>query len=77
MDTSEVTWHGRPEPTQYDRDRHAKMKLRPIGYGYFSVNRSLPEALLCELCKQEVENPVRFINKKPYHRECYLKVCDK
>lgn len=72
MDSSKVTYYGRPEPTAYDRDRHAKMRLRPIGYGYHHVNRTF-ESVCCERCKQEItENSVRYtINKKEYHRECF------
>jgi hypothetical protein len=71
MDTSALTGGYRPENTAYDRARHAKMKLRPIGYGYFHINRSEIETPKCEGCGAEVENPVRFHNRRPYHVECY------
>lgn len=71
MDHSNVTGYAKPEPTAYDRNRHSKMRLRPIGYGYFHVNRSEIEVPVCEGCGAEVENPVRFHNHKPYHIECY------
>lgn len=70
MDHQRMTGYGKPENTQYDRDRHAKMKLRPIGYGYFLTNRTI-DVPICAACQQEVENPVRFHNRKPYHKECY------
>lgn len=76
MDSSEITGYGRPENTNYDRARHGSMKLKPIGYGYFHTNRTI-DKVFCELCKNEVENPVRFINKRPYHKECFDKVCEK
>jgi hypothetical protein len=71
MDSSQVTGAHKPENTAYDKARHAKMRLKPIGYGYFHINRSEIEPPICEGCKQEVENPVRFHNRKPYHVECY------
>ena len=71
MDSSQVTGAGKPEPTAYDRARHGKMRLRPIGYGYFHINRSEIPAAICGKCGAEVENPVRFHNKIPYHVECY------
>lgn len=74
MDSSALTGRGRPENTDYDRNRHAKMRLRPISYGFFAINRSIPKAPVCEGCGAEVENPVRFHNKKPYHKECYNKL---
>ena len=70
MDSSQVTGAGKPEPTAYDRARHGKMRLRPIGYGYFHINRT-KEEVLCGKCGAEVENPVRFHNGIPYHKECY------
>jgi hypothetical protein len=72
MDSSTLTGHGRPENTSYDRSRHEKMRLKPMGYGYFHINRTLAEPTICEGCGNEVSNPVRFINKKPYHKECFL-----
>lgn len=65
-----ITGAGNPEPTTYDRVRHESMKLRPIGYGFFPVNRTI-DIPICGLCKQECPNPVRFHNGKPYHQECY------
>lgn len=76
MNHQQMTGYGLPENTKYDRERHAKMRLRPIGYGYFMVNRTI-DTPICEACGEEVENPVRFINKRPYHKECFLKTCDK
>lgn len=68
------TGHGRPEATKYDRVRHESMKLRPIGYGYFPVNRTLSSKPICCVCEVEIDEPlVRFINKKPCHRKCFLK----
>lgn len=72
MDASAITGHGKPENTSYDRARHAKMRLRPIAYGHFMVNRILQETPLCEGCKLEIEKPTYFINKRPYHEECFL-----
>lgn len=70
MDSSKITGAGRPEPTNYDRQRHAKMNLRPIGYGFFPVNRTI-DPILCGKCFNEIQNPTRFHNGKPYHVECY------
>lgn len=70
MDSSKITGHGRPENTTYDRARHEKMRLKPMAYGLFHANRTFATAI-CEGCGNEIENPVRFHNKKPYHKECY------
>lgn len=68
-----ITGAGRPEPTTYDKVRHESMKLRPIGYGYFHVNRSF-STVTCNGCGNEINGLVGYyINKKPYHRECFLK----
>lgn len=49
------------------------MRLRPMAYGQFHTNRTM-EVTVCEGCGNEVENPVRFHNKKPYHKECYARI---
>jgi len=70
-----VTNYGRPENSKYDHVRHETMRLRPIGYGYFHINRSQRDPQKCGVCGEEItELPVvRFINKKPVHKECFLK----
>ena len=70
-----ISGHGRPEPTAYDRARHSKMKLRSINYGYHHVNRSKLEVPVCEGCGNEINEhtTVKYsINKRPYHKECFL-----
>lgn len=72
MDTSKITYYGKPENTAYDRARHGKMKLRSIGYGYHMVNRTV-DPLVCARCGDEItDNRVRYsINKRYYHKECF------
>ena len=69
-----ITGHGKPESTAYDQARHAKMNLKPIGYGYHHVNRTLSGLPVCEGFGNEIEhNPVKYsINKRLYHKECFL-----
>lgn len=79
MKTSDITYQGKPESTAYDRARHAKMKLRSIGYGYHHVNRTLNGLPVCAGCGNEIEHQaVRYsINKEPYHKECFLNAGNK
>lgn len=60
---------GGPENSKFDRRRHEKMKLRPIGtYGQAFIGlKALPTNVICKSCGREINGPHLIISGEAYH----------
>lgn len=67
--TDNVVRGGGPEPTAFDRRRHEKMRLRPIGsYGQIFVGlKPLPATVTCTGCGKDINGPHLIIGTEHYH----------
>jgi hypothetical protein len=62
---------GGPEPTKYDRDRHAKMQLRDQKYGQIRVFQNQRLNDLCCKCGLEIVMNQIVVFGRNYHGRCF------
>lgn len=75
MDSDKIA-RGRPEATDFDRNRHAAMKLRPMGmYGDPKVFMSVAPLENCTKCGGAIVSDHLIISGRHYHGKCFR--CEK